>query len=56
MRHLFDSTSYTVHDCLSRAPNLEKSFIFEKKQSRLKTVDTFPSMYTHSVVNTCHID
>jgi len=30
-------------------------FVIFGKQLRLKNVDTFPSMYTYSVSNTCHI-
>ena len=53
-RHFFDTATFTVCVTACRAPNLEKSFTFGK-QLRLKTVHTFPSMYAHSVVNTCHI-
>jgi len=54
LRHFFDTTTFAVYVIACRMPNREKSFIFEK-QLRLKTTDTFPSMYTHIVVNTCHI-
>jgi len=40
--HFFDTT-FTVYVTARRVPNHEKSVIFGK-QSRLKTVDTFPSM------------
>jgi len=55
-RHFFDTTTFMVYVTACRAPNLEKSIIFGE-QLRLKTIDTFPSMYTHSVSNrpTCHI-
>ena len=43
---------YGTYVIACRGPNLEKSFIFGK-QLRLKTIDTFPFMYTHDVVNTC---
>jgi len=43
-----------VTDTDSIASCGKKSVIFGK-QLQLKTIDTFPSMYTHSVVNTCHI-
>ena len=49
--HFFDTTTFRVYVTACRAPNLEKSVIFGK-QLRVKTIDTFPSMYTHSVVNT----
>jgi len=49
-----DSTTFTVYVIACRAPNIEKSFICGK-QLRLKTIDIFPSMCAHSVVNTCHI-
>ena len=52
--HFFDTTSFRVYVIACRAPNLEKSSFLEKKL-RLKTIDIFPSMCTHSVVNTCHI-
>ena len=52
--HFFDTTTFRVYVTACRAPSLEKSVSFGK-QLRLKTIDTFPSMYTHSVVNTCHI-
>jgi len=53
-RHFFYTTTFTVYVTACKAPNLEKSVIFGK-QLQLKTIDTFPSMYTHCVVNTCHI-
>jgi len=52
--HFFDTTTFRVYVTACRVPNLEKSVTFGK-QLRLKTIDTFPSMYTHSIVNTCHI-
>ena len=53
-RHIFDTSTFSVYVTVCRAPNLEKSSTFGK-QLRLKTIDTFPSMYTHNVVNVCHI-
>ena len=53
-RHFFDTTTFIMYVTACRAPNLEKSVIFGK-QLRLKTIDTFPSMYTHCVSNTCYI-
>ena len=50
--HFFHTATFTVYVTASRAPNLKKSFMFGK-QLRLKTIDTFPSMYTLSIVNTC---
>ena len=49
-----DTTIFTLNVTACRGPNLEISFIFGK-QLRLKTIDTFPFMYTHNVLNTCHI-
>ena len=51
--YFFDTATFMVYVTDCRAPTLEKSFIFEK-QLRLRTIDTFPFMYTHSVVNKCH--
>ena len=53
-RHFFDTTTFRVCVIACRAPHLEKSVILEK-QLRLKTIDTFPSMYTHSLVITYRI-
>jgi len=50
--HFFDTTTFMVYGAC-RAPNL-KSFT-SGKQLRLKTIVIFPSMYTHSTVNMCHI-
>ena len=49
-----DITTFRVYVTACRAPNLEKSVILGK-QLRLKTIDTFPSMYTQCVVNMCRI-
>ena len=57
LHHFFDTTTFTLYVTRwlpVRGPNLKKSFIFGK-QRRLKTADTFSFMYTHKVVNMCHI-
>jgi len=53
LHHFFDTTTttFTVYVTACWVPNLEKSVIFGK-ELRLKTIDTFPSMYTHDIVNT----
>jgi len=52
--HFYDTNTFRVYVTACRAPNLEKSVIFGK-QLQLKTIDSFPSMYTYSISNTCHI-